>query len=186
MTKRHSASEEQFFRNLKQDLHDVVRNESVLKKSLNNFLNNLVDELTLGIIFDLHRKYKTDSYDWSVDVPREATSMEKPAKERTRIYDGGAVPTLDCPVCKMKASGPFSEHLAVCMGIEKPKRAMPDRGTRNSSRQQVSDCPGKSSYLHSDDEAMEDAKNSNEDPDWEKEKKKTKKTRNNKPKGILR
>lgn len=56
------------------EFHEIVSNKEVLAASTEKFLNNIIDEITLGIIFDLHRKYKTDSF--SLDSDHSPSSEE--------------------------------------------------------------------------------------------------------------
>lgn len=56
------------------EFHEIVSNKEVLSTATEKFLNNIIDEITLGIIFDLHRKYKTDSF--SLDSDHSPSSGE--------------------------------------------------------------------------------------------------------------
>ncbi|KAJ8960321.1 hypothetical protein NQ318_004055 [Aromia moschata] len=67
MSKRQKPDQKQLFNGLVKDFHELVNNKQALRTSTENFFNNLIDEMTLGIIFDLHRKYKTNAYDLDVD-----------------------------------------------------------------------------------------------------------------------
>lgn len=49
------------------EFHEIVTNKEVLQHTTENFLNNLIDDITLGIIFDLHRKFKTKAFNLDRD-----------------------------------------------------------------------------------------------------------------------
>lgn len=177
MSRRYSTGQEQLFQNLTRDLSDLVDNEELLHRSVGNFLNNLIDELTLGIIFDQHRKFKTDSYDLTVD-------MSEIAKEDQKIhYSGNLFNIVVCPVCAkpLRIAENVRVHLAQCMKIPRPT-------TRSSNRQQRSDGreQSNSSYMHtysdahSENEGSEDGKDS--DPDWSE---KGKRNKGKKNKGLI-
>lgn len=45
------------------EFHDIVIDKPVLRRTLEKFLNNMIDEITLGILFDEHRKAKINGFD---------------------------------------------------------------------------------------------------------------------------
>lgn len=49
------------------DFHDIVSDKQVLRRTTEKFLNNMIDQITLGIIFDEHRKAKINGFDLNGD-----------------------------------------------------------------------------------------------------------------------
>lgn len=49
------------------EFHEIVSDKQVLRRTLEKFLNNMIDEITLGIIFDEHRKAKINGFNTNGD-----------------------------------------------------------------------------------------------------------------------
>lgn len=49
------------------DFHEIVTDKPVLRRTLEKFLNNMIDEITLGLIFDEHRKAKINGFNLNCD-----------------------------------------------------------------------------------------------------------------------
>lgn len=178
MSKRHKP-EKLLFNNLAKDFHELVSNQQALRTSVENFLNNIIDELTLGIIFDLHRKYKTNAYDLDVDescdegyADLESLSQHKLKKPQDCV----------CPNCdRAVAATHFAPHLEACMGMGRTSRL------RNAARRVASNSKDRenSAYggIASDDDDDDDA-------DWgsrdRRKKKKDKKKGSKKNRGEIK
>lgn len=127
MSKRQKPDQKQLFSSLAKDFHELVSNKQLLRTSVENFLNNLVDEMTLGIIFDLHRKYKTNAYDLEVDDSCEEDDSGD--MDIFSQYNLKKNQDCNCPICERAVvAARFAPHLATCMGMGRINRS------RNASR----------------------------------------------------
>lgn len=168
MSKR-QKTDKQLFSGLTKDFHEFIHNKQCLRTSLENFLNNVVDDITLGIIFDQHRKYKTNAYDLDVEENSDESnnSLELVAQHKLKK-------TLNCicPSCKREyAASRFASHLRKCMGMGRKSRSCnaSKRVTSNSKDRENSSSYG---TIVSDND---------DDPDWgsgDQRKKKKDKNRN--------
>ncbi|CAG9859651.1 unnamed protein product [Phyllotreta striolata] len=114
--------QKQAFQRLANDFHDLVQNKQMLRSSVENFFDNLLDELTLGIIFDLHRRYKTDASFLDADELVEDMEIDTLFQHRAK-----KAPECPCPVChRAVETTEFAKHLAKCMGLS-TRRAPPRR-----------------------------------------------------------
>ncbi|KAJ8925767.1 hypothetical protein NQ315_009615 [Exocentrus adspersus] len=154
MSKRQKPEHKQLFGSLAKDLHELVSNKQALRMSVENFLNSLIDEMTLGIIFDLHRKYKTNAYDLEVDDScDDDDSGDMDAFSQPNLKK---IQDCNCPNCgRAMATIRFSSHLETCMGM-----GGRNSRSRNASRRAASNSNDRdSSYsgIPSDDD---------DDADW--------------------
>lgn len=153
MSKR-QKSEKHLFNNLAKDFHELVSNKQALRTSVEHFLNNLIDELTLGIIFDLHRKHKTNAYDLDVDESCDEgyADLESLAQHKLKKTQDCVCPNCDRAVAAIR----FAPHLESCMGMGRTKKL------RNASRRVANNSKDRenSNYggVPSDDD---------DDTDWE-------------------
>ncbi|XP_060536200.1 SAGA-associated factor 11 homolog isoform X2 [Cylas formicarius] len=138
--------------------------------------------LSFGIIFDEHRKYKTDAYDLEPDdnieyensIDTDILSQHK-TKTKNRVV-------CICPRCdKRTAATKFASHLETCMGLGRKK---------TTSRRAASNIKdrGDTSYggIHSDDNDDDDI-DDEDDVDWkgtERKSKQKKRNGNKKNKGT--
>lgn len=172
MSKR-QKTDKQLFNSLAKDFHELVSNKHLLRPAIEHFLNNVIDEITLGIIFDQHRKYKTNAYDLEIDENCDGYgNLELVAQNKLKK-------TLNCicPACKREyAATRFANHLRSCMGMGRKSRSCnASKRVVNSSK----DRENSSSYgaAVSDDD---------DDPDWgsgEQRKKKKDKNKNRNTRG---
>ncbi|KAJ8985946.1 hypothetical protein NQ317_010703 [Molorchus minor] len=169
MSKRQKPDQEQF-KSLAKDFHDLVINKQALRTATENFFNNLLDEMTLGIIFDIHRKCKIKAYDLDVD-----DSCDEDNSGDTDIFlQHNLKKTQECicPYCdRAVAATRFASHLECCMGMGRVSRS------RNASRRVASSSKDRdNSYggIPSDDD---------DDIDWNStDRRKKKKDKNGKKK----
>ncbi|XP_050296452.1 SAGA-associated factor 11 homolog [Anthonomus grandis grandis] len=142
------------FDHLEQDFKDLLSNKQVLQNSVEKFLNNLFDEITLGLIFDLHRKYKTRAYgpvtengDDDDEHKQIVFPTHNPVKNNQKCI---------CPNCeKIVAPLRFARHLAQCMGVSDTSR--PSRhATRRAATNKDKGDPSAYAGVPSDDDDDED------------------------------
>ncbi|CAH0550175.1 unnamed protein product [Brassicogethes aeneus] len=166
MSKRPNPDRKQLFNSLAKDFHELVQNKHELKASINNFFYNLVDEMAIGIIFDLHRKYKTNAYEL------DDSQDEEENKDVDVFAEHNLKKTQECvcPNCdRAVAAIYFAPHLEKCMGMGRASSR-----SRNATRRVVAnnkDSDGGSySGVASDDD---------KDVNWNLgDKRRKKKTRN--------
>lgn len=134
------------------EFHEIVTNMDVLRRTTEKFLNNLIDDITLGVIFDMHRKFKMKTF--NLDNDDSSSTINLDIENRMDIFNQGHVKkTMECmcPKCGkcVLATGfvvfnlnvnisqrncnfflRFAHHLASCMGIRRSR-------SRNSSKRIV-------------------------------------------------
>lgn len=117
MSKSPKLEDKQLLSKLAKDFHDLVSNKEVLRASVESFLQNTIDELTLGIIFDLHRKYKTKSYD--IDLEEDEGDDDEAGETDFFVqHDIKKTQECVCPNCdRAVAATRFAPHLETCMGM---------------------------------------------------------------------
>lgn len=117
MSKSPKLEEKQLLSKLAKDFHELVSNKEVLRTSVENFLQNTIDELTLGIIFDLHRKYKTKSYE--IDLEEDEGDDDEAGEADFFVqHDIKKTQECVCPNCdRAVAATRFAPHLETCMGM---------------------------------------------------------------------
>lgn len=82
------------------EFHEIVSNVDVLRRTTEKFLNNLIDDITLGIIFDMHRKFKMNTF--NLDMDDMSPNMNLDIETRTDIFNQSHVKkTMECmcPKC---------------------------------------------------------------------------------------
>lgn len=176
MSKR-QKTDKQLFIGLAKEFHELVGSKQSLRTSAENFLNNVIDELTLGIIFDQHRKYKTNAYDLEVDENTDEVYTDlDPIQHKMKK-------TLNCicPACKKEwpADKSFARHLRTCMGLGGRQSRSCNVAKQLASNSKERENPSSYGTTVSDDD---------DDPDWgsgEQRKKKKEKNRNRNSRGNL-
>ncbi|KAL1501146.1 hypothetical protein ABEB36_006530 [Hypothenemus hampei] len=115
------------FDHLLEDFHELMNDKQLLKNCVEKFFDNLVDEFTLGVIFETHRKYKTNAYCLVVnDGTDEDTLIKHEDYQQMK-----SVQKCGCPNCGHTVAPPkFGWHLAKCMGISDNNR--PSRASRRA------------------------------------------------------
>ncbi|VEN41077.1 unnamed protein product [Callosobruchus maculatus] len=167
------SNKEKALSHLAEELHELVSDEQALRSAVEHFYDQLVDELTLGIIFDIHRKFKTNAYDLDVENGAGAAGGNVDDEE-----DEEETPACVCPICESTvAASRFGLHLETCLGIGRTSTL------RNASRRTVNNNSGNTdrdnstfpSEVPSDDDG---------DPDWGSgDRRKKKKEKNGGKKG---
>lgn len=147
------------------EFHDIVSENINFSQTVERFLNNLIDDITLGIIFDIHRKFKTNGF--SLDVDDFSTSEINTQNMDTFGHRNKkkTQELCNCPHCdKVMAASKVAGHLAHCMGIRKG-RGNSSRRTRVTNKE--SENPQPVNINSSDDD--------DDDADWSPGKKKDRK-----------
>ncbi|KAL3287347.1 hypothetical protein HHI36_001821 [Cryptolaemus montrouzieri] len=128
----------ELFGKLSKDFHEIVNNKQLLRTATEKFLNNLIDDLTLGVIFDIHRKAKTRAFD--LDGEGDGVEVEKGMDiEIFSQYNIKKTQDCVCPYCdRAVAATRFATHLVKCMldGKSRQKNAARKVTVNNSSKEQ--------------------------------------------------
>lgn len=173
MSKRPKNDQKQLFINLSQELHELVSNKHDFKNALNSFLNNLVDDMVLGIIFDLHRKYKTNAYELDDSQDEEENKdIDIFAQHNMKKTQECMCPNCERPV----AASRFAPHLEKCMGMGRTR-------SRNASRRVTTNHKERDGTSYSGITSDDD-----DDADWgsgDKRRKKKARNGNKKSKGKV-
>ncbi|XP_018327026.1 SAGA-associated factor 11 homolog isoform X2 [Agrilus planipennis] len=167
---------------LDRELHEVVSNKEMLSRAVEMFFDNIIDKILLGIVFDMHRKYKTNSFDpiseeIPPEIPEEAlyTDIFGPLKKK--------VPNCLCPNCdRLVGAGRFAPHLEGCMGMKESRtatRRIASNNSVNSSKEKKNENTANYGSTASDDEY-------NSDWDWGDKRRKKKYKNGNKKKSNVK
>ncbi|KAH0820207.1 hypothetical protein MTP99_001646 [Tenebrio molitor] len=168
MSKSQKLDDKQILSKLAKDFHELVTNKEVLRTSVESFLNNVIDELTLGIIFDLHRKYKTNSYEIEMEED-DADDDESNDVDIFAQHDVKKTQDCVCPNCdRAVAATRFAPHLEACMGMGRNRFRNATRRVASSSSKERENTTF--SGVPSDDE---------DDMDWNSGNKRGKKKKRN-------
>ncbi|KAF7278507.1 SAGA associated factor 11kDa isoform X2 [Rhynchophorus ferrugineus] len=107
------------FENLIKDFEEMMSDKEVLQSCIRSFIDNLVKELTLGIIFDLHRKYRTNAYCLEVESGDEEDSNDGDIFQQPNVKKNQETRSV-CPNCDgAVAASRFATHLDKCMGMSR-------------------------------------------------------------------
>lgn len=103
------------FEHLTEDFQEMMKNKQVLRGCVESFFDNAVDEATLGIIFDVHRKFKTKAYCLEVNqLGEEDETSKNDAFQQASVKNSQK---FNCPNCERTVAPlNFARHLAKCMG----------------------------------------------------------------------
>ncbi|CAH1982416.1 unnamed protein product [Acanthoscelides obtectus] len=173
----HTTKQNKSLNQLASDLHELVSNKQDLRSAVEHFFDQLVDEFTLGIIFDVHRKFKTNAYDLDLEngAGGNGTGIDEDEDEEE-------APACICPNCnRAVAASRFASHLEKCMGIR-------TRSLRNASRRTDNNSSGHNDNggLNRETTAFASGIPSDDDgdPDWSSaDRRKKKKQKNGGKKG---
>lgn len=88
------------------EFHEIVSNKEILRRTTEKFINNLIDEITLGIIFDTHRKFKTRAF--NLDRDTSPTQTEDPPTNVDIFGQHNMKKTQECvcPNCDRAVAAP--------------------------------------------------------------------------------
>nr|CAH7737778.1 unnamed protein product [Callosobruchus chinensis] len=163
---------------LAKDLHELVSDEPALRSAVEHFYDQLVDQLTVGIIFDIHRKFKTNAYDLDVENGAGAAGGNVDDEE-----DEEEISACICPVCESTmAAYRFQGHLESHHGTGRVSTL------RNASRRTVNYNSGNNNSGNTDQDnstfTSEVPSDDDRDPDWRSgDRRKKKKEKNGGKKG---
>lgn len=115
------------------DFHEIVTDKAVLSTTTEKFLNNIIDEITLGIIFDMHKRFKTDVFNLDGDNATET----RPEHMNGDIFVQHNIKrnrdVCECPICHSFVTPLlFAPHLGNCMGY-KSRSSLRNSAKRTSS-----------------------------------------------------
>ncbi|KRT83373.1 hypothetical protein AMK59_4572, partial [Oryctes borbonicus] len=157
------------------EFHEIINNKEILKRTTEKFLNNLIDDITIGIIFDAHRKFKTKAF--NLDRDNSPTEIEDTPPNVDIFGQHNMKKTQECvcPNCDRAVAAPrFAPHLENCMGMGRVRSRNVRRVVNNNKDRDNSSYTG----IASDDE---------DDADWNSGDKRSrkKKERNGAKKGKV-
>ncbi|XP_017773578.1 PREDICTED: SAGA-associated factor 11 homolog isoform X2 [Nicrophorus vespilloides] len=110
------------------DFHDIVNDKDTLRRATERFLVNMIDELTLGIIFDTHRKYKTRAFDLDGDGSPCNDIGNDTSVDIFGQHNMKKTQECECPNCdRAVVAARFAPHLEACLGMGRSR-------SRNASR----------------------------------------------------
>ncbi|XP_065166993.1 SAGA-associated factor 11 homolog [Atheta coriaria] len=162
------------------ELRELLSNKNMLQRIMHKFLDNLIDELTLGIIFEVHRAATLIGLD---PEPDQSTTHIDPDSHDIFGNDILVQDNCDCPKCdRVLAISRFASHLEQCMGFGRRKN--PSRGTSHSIIGNNSNSNNSSNSNKSTKDKEEDASDYGDDDfEWSSRQKTRKRKRNRSKKG---
>ncbi|KYB27680.1 SAGA-associated factor 11 homolog-like protein [Tribolium castaneum] len=164
MEESKDSDDEQILSKMANHFHKLVSDKEELRTAVECFFNNLVDELTLGIIFDEHRKFKTGVYQPEMEV---ANVEELPVGAEVFPEQDVSKITCKCPNCgRVVAAIRFAPHLATCMGVGRT------RSTRSTRKRMASSSLERKNSSFSEEPSDD---KDDEDGNWESKRPKKKK-----------
>ncbi|XP_066147769.1 SAGA-associated factor 11 homolog isoform X2 [Euwallacea fornicatus] len=147
--------ENNLFEHLVTDFQNLMGDKAVLRTCIEKFIDNMVDEFTLGIIFDIHRKYKTNAYCLEIQDNEEKDDLEK--IKGLQQTSGKNHQKFTCPSCdRIVAPLGFAKHLAKCMGIRDISRSLRIASRRAVTNKDKGDTSAYISVPSDDDDDDED------------------------------
>lgn len=159
-------------KNLVEDLESEFKrlcgNPDELKEASENLLENMIDELTLELIFETHRSVKIGLQEMYEETYNEEEFVVSSSTDADKQQPVKKAQDCTCPICNRDVvPSRFAPHLENCMGMGRKR-------SRNASRMVANNNNNKereTAYggLASDDE---------DDADWNSDKKKKKKSNN--------
>lgn len=162
------------------EFHDLVSDKENFAHITEKFLHNLIDDITLGVIFDIHRKFKTNGFCLDVDdfSTSEIKILNKDNFGQHKIKKNKE--TCKCPQCgRAFGASKIAGHLAQCMGLRKARSNSSRRASAINNKE--SENPEPLATNNNDD--------NDDDLDWspgmkKKEKKKKRGNKIKKKKGL--
>ncbi|KAK9892269.1 hypothetical protein WA026_019071 [Henosepilachna vigintioctopunctata] len=148
---RYKEDMQELFSKLNRDFHEIITNKPLLRASTEKFLNNLIDELTLGIIFDIHRTAKTKAFDLDDEI--EELEIEKGVNiDVFSQYNIKKTQDCVCPYCdRAVAATRFATHLEKCMVKSRQKNVVRKVVINNSTKDNEGSYSGASDDQSDDD-----------------------------------
>ncbi|XP_066256097.1 SAGA-associated factor 11 homolog [Euwallacea similis] len=147
--------ENNLFEHLVEDFQNLMGNKAILRACIEKFIDNMVDEFTLGIIFDIHRKYKTNAYCLEIRDSEGKDDLEK--TKGLQQTSGKNHQRFTCPNCeRIVAPLGFARHLAKCMGIKDISRSLRIASRRAVTNKDKGDTSAYISIPSDDDDDDED------------------------------
>ena len=152
------SSTEERERELIRQFKLYMNNPENVTIAANSVFEKLVDDITLGIVFEVHHAVKSGLFDLDDGVPEEKTNNQITESPDADIFGQqpikkGQECVCYCPTCKHSlAASRFAPHLAKCMGMGRNSSRIASRRIANNSKESVA-----YSGMMSDDE---------DDADW--------------------
>jgi len=126
----------------------LKKDSRLLQKASEDILDTLVDDVILGICFDLHRAVKTGLYE-AMDcddnnaphpIAGHVDVFGLPVSTLTGLPSLKTVPQIECPNCKRQlAASRFAPHLEKCMGMGRNSSRLASRRIATSNKDSYRD-----------------------------------------------
>lgn len=126
----------------------LKKDPRLLQRASEDILDTLVDDIILGICFELHRAVKTGLYE-AMDY--EDNSTPHPVAGHVDVFGHAVstitglpslktVPQIECPNCKRQlAASRFAPHLEKCMGMGRNSSRLASRRIATSNKDSYRD-----------------------------------------------
>lgn len=126
--------------------HSTMESEPDVQRELESIMEELIDELSLGLCFEVHRACKTGAF--MLEFTDPADEKEYALVDRPGVDVLGTAPTKKnfecvCPSChRHLAASRFAPHLEKCMGMGRNSSRIASRRIANNTKQDSDDSAG--------------------------------------------
>jgi len=127
----------------------LKKDPRLLQRAAEDVFNTMIDDIILGICFDIHRNVKTNVYevmetDEKIDAPMSIAGhvdvFGHPVSTITGLPTLKTVPQIECPNCKRQlAASRFAPHLEKCMGMGRNSSRLASRRLATSNKESYRD-----------------------------------------------
>lgn len=135
------TSLEQNENELDRRLKSYFSNPDNLQSASENVFNNLVDEVILGIVFEVHRSVKGGFFNVEEGMPEDISEFQLVEAPDVDIFGQQPIKKAQecvCPSCKRSlAALRFAPHLEKCMGMGRNSSRIASRRIANNSKESV-------------------------------------------------
>jgi len=149
----------------------LKKDPSLLVKASEDVFDTMIDEIVLGVCFDIHRSIKCGSY--AATQLTQAESPPMPIAGHVDVFGLAVttitglpslktVPQIECPNCSTRtlAASRFAPHLEKCMGMGRNSSRVASRRLANSNKDSYREG-GHEEEDDDDDEWVEPGKKEN-------------------------
>jgi len=147
------------------------KDPSFASRASEEIFNTMIDEIVLGLCFDIHKSIKTGSYSVTQLTAEDSPPMPiaghvdvfgLPVQTFTGLPTLKTVPQIECPNCNSRtlAASRFAPHLEKCMGMGRNSSRVASRRLANSNKESYRDG-GHDEEDDDDDEWVEPGKKEN-------------------------
>ena len=149
----------------------IKKDPDFASKASEEIFNQMLDEIVLGLCFDIHKSIKTGTYSVTqltaedsppIPISGHVDVFGQPVTTLTGLPTMKNVPQIECPNCSSRtlAASRFAPHLEKCMGMGRNSSRVASRRLANTNKDSYRDG-GHEEEDDDDDEWVEPGKKEN-------------------------